>query len=111
MMSGSDEVIAAIFEMRDLLRLLAGPAIAERDKKAREDIRLIAGQGEKKQAAIMLMDGSKTQAEIVKETGIQKGNLSIVVKKLSEVGVLIDDIKRPKLKIFLPPNFFEMSKL
>ena len=109
-MTGLDEVNAAILEMRDLLRLLAGPAIAERDKKSRDEVQQIVGQSVKKQAAIMLMDGSRTQADLVKETGVNQGHLSTMVKQLGEAGVLADQTKKPKLKLFLPSNFFETSK-
>jgi hypothetical protein len=108
-MLGQDEINAAILEIRDLLRLLAAPAIAERDKKAREDIQRVVGQSEKKQSALMLMDGSKTQSDIHKVTDFNKGHLSTMVKQLSELGLLEEDVKKPKLKIFIPANFFEKN--
>jgi hypothetical protein len=103
----TDEINKAILEIRDLLRLMAAPAIAERDKKAREDIQRIVGQSEKKQAALMLMDGSKTQTDIHKAIDFSKGHLSTMVKELNEAGVLQDDIKKPKIKIYIPINFFQ----
>lgn len=103
----SDEVAAAILEMRDLLRLLAEPAVAERDKKHREEIRKIAGKSEAKRKAVLAMDGSRTQATIHKECGMQKSNLSTLVKQLGRAGLLSGEIKQPKLAIALPPNFFD----
>lgn len=103
----TEEINKAILEIRDLLRLMAGPAIAERDKKAREHIQRIVGQSDKKHSALMLMDGNKTQSEIHKITGFNKGHLSTMVKHLSEAGVLEDDIKKPKIKIFIPHDFFQ----
>lgn len=103
----TEEINKAILEIRDLLRLMAGPAIAERDKKAREEIQHIVGQSEKKQSALMLMDGSKTQSDIHKTTGFNQGHLSTMVKQLSELGLLEEDNKKPKLKIFIPSNFFQ----
>jgi hypothetical protein len=102
-----EEINKAILEIRDLLRLLAAPAIAERDKKVREDIQRVVGQSEKKQTALMLMDGSKTQTEIHMATGFNKGHLSTMVKQLSEMGVLEEDTKKPKIKIYIPANFFQ----
>ena len=104
----SDQMLRVMTEMRDLLRLLAEPAIAERDKKLRDSLRAIAGIASgKKASAIVLMDGSRTQADIVKDCGIAKGQLSELVKKLKEEGLLINDPKLPELAISLPANFFE----
>lgn len=101
------EVSEAILEMRDLLRLLAEPAIAERDKKRREDLKRIVGTSRAKAAVVSLMDGTRTQAAIHKETGFHKGNLSTLVKQLAEAGLISGDIKQPKLSINVPQNFFD----
>ena len=103
----SHDVSEAILEMRDLLRLLAEPAIAERDQKRRADIKNIVGSSAPKAKSVLLMDGSRTQAQIVPQAGIRKGHLSTLVKELSEDGLLVGDIKHPKLAIMLPTNFFE----
>lgn len=108
MSENSDQMLQVMTEMRDLLRLLAEPAIAERDKKFREALRLIAGSSSgKKPAAILKMDGTRTQADIVKDCGIAKSQLSELVKKLNEAGLLAEDLKQPMLVISIPANFFE----
>jgi hypothetical protein len=108
--SGPNDVDQAILEMRDLLRLLAGPAIAERDQKRRTEIRKVVGASIPKAKSVLLMDGSRTQMVIHKEIGINQGQLSTLVKQLTDSGLLSSDSKYPKLAIVLPPNFFEGTK-
>lgn len=104
----SEQTLKMLAEMRDLLRLIAEPAIAQRDKKLREALRSIAGSATGKKAkAVHLMDGTRTQATIVKECGIHKGDLSVFVKKLNAAQLLKDDPKQPHLAISIPPDFFE----
>lgn len=103
----SAQMLSVLEEMRDLLRLLAEPAIAERDKKYREALRVLGGKAASKKAkAILLMDGKKTQTEIAKACGIDQGDLSNLVKKLKTTDLLADDPK-PRLVISIPVNFFE----
>lgn len=104
----SAQMLHVLTEMRDLLRLIAEPAIAQRDKKLRETLRGIVGSAKGKKAiAVLLMDGTKNQATISNECGIDKGDLSGLVKKLKAAGLLKDDAKQPLLAISIPPNFFE----
>jgi hypothetical protein len=101
------EIAAAILEMRDLLRLLAEPAIAERDRNARTELRRLTGTSSKKAKAALLMNGTRSQAEIVKEAGIHKGQLSDYVKSLKVGNLLRGDTKTPHLVISIPEMFFE----
>jgi hypothetical protein len=104
----SAQMLAVLTEMRDLLRILAEPAIAERDKKLRETLRNLVGSGKGNKAkAVLLMDGTRTQAKIVEECGIHKGQLSELVKTLRDATLLRDDPKQPRLMISIPPTFFE----
>lgn len=104
-------MLIVLEEMRDLLRLIAEPAIAQRDKKLRQELRNIAGNATGKKAkAILLMDGSKNQAGIVSECGINNGDLSVLVKRLKSTGLLKGDAKQPQLAISIPPNFFEQRE-
>jgi hypothetical protein len=106
----SAQMLNVLTEMRDLLRLIAEPAIAQRDKKLRESLRGIAGSATGKKAkAILLMDGTKAQATIVKECGINKGDLSALVKKLKVSELLTGDPKQPQLAISIPPKYFEQA--
>ena len=94
-------------EIRDLLRLIAEPAIAERDKKLREALLVIGGNATSKKAkAILLLDGTRTQADIIKGCGINQGDLSVLVKKLKAANLLKGDSKQPQLAISIPTNFF-----
>ena len=106
-MSESDELLSAVLEIRDLVRLMAEPAIAERDRKLRGDLRRIAGRSAANAQAVLRMDGTRSQTNIHSETGINKGNLSTLIKKLSEARLIAGDARRPKLTISVPSNFFE----
>ena len=55
------------------------------------------------------MDGSRTQAAIHKQTAINKGQLSTLVKQLNQSKLLTGDPKTPKLAITIPPNFFDQT--
>jgi hypothetical protein len=79
----ADEILSAICEIRDLVRLLAEPAIAARDQKARNELRRIVGNSAAKAKAVVLMDGRRTQRAIHRETGINEGQLSTLVKQLN----------------------------
>jgi hypothetical protein len=106
----SAEILAAIQEMRDLLRLMAEPAIAERDQKHRDKLRQIVGKSAAASEAVLLMNGTRKQAEIRGETGIHQGSLSELVKSLKEANLLIGDIKKPQLAIVVPASFFATRK-
>jgi len=103
----STELLNAVREIRDLIRLLAEPAIAERDRKLRTELRRIVGKSIPYSKSALLMDGSRAQADIRRETGINQGNLSTLVNKLKQSGLLSGDGGEPKLAISIPANFFE----
>lgn len=94
-------------EIRDLLQVIAEPALAKRDAKLRAALRKVVGSGAKKAKAVMLMDGTKSQASIVKESGIDTGNLSRLVKALATAELIATDEKHPALALKIPPTFFD----
>lgn len=100
-------VLNELRQMRKLLELLAEPAVAQRDAKLRESLREIVGSGPQKQKSVMLMDGTRTQAQIITETGMSSGNLSVLVGQLEKAALLADGKKQPRLAISIQPNFFE----
>jgi hypothetical protein len=103
-------MLSVLAEMRDLLRLIAEPAIAERDKKLREALLVIGGNATSKRAkAILLLDGTRTQADVTKDCGINKGDLSGLVKKLKAAELLKGDLKQPQLAISIPVNFLNRN--
>ena len=106
-MSESDELLSAVLEIRDLVRLMAEPAIAERDRKLRTELKRIVGNSARQSKAVLHMNGSRTQRDIHRETGINEGQLSTLVKQLKESKLLSGDGKNPTLTISIPPNFFE----
>jgi DNA-binding MarR family transcriptional regulator len=103
----SGELLSAVREIRDLIRLMAEPAIAERDKKLRDELRRIVGKSVLKAKAVLLMDGSRLQSAIQRDTGMNQGNLSTLVKQLNDGNLLSGNVKEPKLVISIPANFFE----
>jgi hypothetical protein len=106
-MDEQSELLKAVCEIRDLVRLMAEPQIAARDQKLRAELKRIVGKSAAKSRAIFLMDGSRVQADIQRETKINQGLLSTLVKNLNESELLAGDGKNPKLAISIPSNFFE----
>jgi hypothetical protein len=96
-------------QIRKLLELLAEPAIAQRDAKLREELRKIVGSSLKKQQSVFLMDGSRTQKQIIELTSVHQGDLSTIVGKLESAGLLAGGKKQPKLAINIPSNFFDAN--
>ena len=103
----SAEILQAVSEIRDLVRLLAEPAIAARDQKLRSELRRIVGRSATKAKAVLLMDGSRTQRAIHRESGLNEGHLSTLVKKLKSSNLLSGDGREPRLAIVIRANFFE----
>lgn len=104
------EILSAVREIRDLLRVVAEPAIAERDRKLRAELKRVVGKSLPKTKAVLLMDGKHTQRTIHNETAMDEGNLSKFVKQLASAQLLSGDGKEPKLAIPIPPNFFESEE-
>jgi DNA-binding MarR family transcriptional regulator len=84
----------------------AEPAIAERDQKLRAELKRIVGSSSAKSKAVLLMDGTRTQRDIHRETGMNVGNLSTLVKQLKNSKLVSDD-PNPTLAIKIPSNFFK----
>lgn len=103
-MGGDTELLT---EIRDLLRLIAEPALAERDKKLRALLLHVVGKSKRKADAVVLMDGTRSQAAIRKECGIDVGDLSRLVKALREAALIGADDKQPKTVFPIPVNFLE----
>lgn len=102
-------LLEEVREIRQLLELLAEPAIAQRDIKLRDELRTIVGSSAKKQQSVFLMDGSRTQKQIIAQTLLDQGDLSKMVGKLESGGLLTEVKKHPKLSISIPPNFFDAN--
>jgi len=100
----NDEVL---IEIRDLLRLIAEPHIEKRDAGQRDKLRSIAGS-RKKQRACRLMDGMRSQADIVKEVTFAKGAVSTLVSELRDADLLTDN-QNPELNIYIPGDFFSVD--
>src|SRR5882762_9179936 len=99
--------IELLTEIRDLLQVMAEPTLAKRDAKIRSSLRSVVGNSEKKAKAVQLIDGTRSQAVIVKESAIDQGNLSRLMKALAVAHLVSADEKRPKLLVTVPSSFFE----
>jgi len=102
-MSDDTEILQ---EIRDLLRLIAEPALVKRDERFRASLRELVGKSRQKAEVVMLMDGSRSQADIRKAAGIDRGNLSRLVAALREAELIGHDDKCPKLVCSIPSNLF-----
>ena len=92
-------------EIRDLLRLIAEPALAKRDERLRTSLQQVIGKSKQKADAIVLMDGTRSQAAIRKACGIDDGNLSRLVKALRGAELIGPEDKLLELAFPLPSNF------
>jgi DNA-binding MarR family transcriptional regulator len=104
-----DEQTELLREMRDLLRLIAEPALEKRDQEHRTALRELVGLSKLKSKAVLLMDGTKSRIAIRHESGIDQGDLSRLVKSLREKGLVTAD-EQPRLVITLPSKFFESTE-
>jgi hypothetical protein len=102
-----DEQTQLLREMRDLLRVIAEPQLAARDKRLRSALLEVVGDSARRAKAVSLMDGSRSQAELYKESGMDQGGLSRLVKALRAKELIKGDEKRPELAFSVPPNFFD----
>lgn len=93
-----------LLEIRDLLRLMAEPALAKRDERLRTSLQQVIGKSRQKAEAVVLMDGTRSQAAIRKDCGIDVGNLSRLVKALRAAELIGSDDKHPKLVFPVPSN-------
>jgi len=99
--------IELLAEIRDLLQVIAEPALAKRDAKLRSSLRAVVGSSRKKAKAVMMMDGTRSQAALVKHSGMDKGNLSRLVKELAAVQLISADEKHPRIMAKVPSTFFD----
>ena len=104
-----DQQTELLQEMRDLLRVIAEPALAKRDEKRRAALREVVGRSKGNAKAVLLMDGSRSQAVISKEAGVDAGNLSRLAKTLHARELIAANEKLPKLLVSIPPSFFDNS--
>lgn len=99
--------IELLTEIRDLLQMMAEPALAKRDAARRSSLRSVVGGSDKKAKAALLMDGTRLQSAIVKESRMDHGNLSRLVKTLANAGLISPDEKHPRLLVKVSPSFFD----
>lgn len=102
-----DEQTELLREVRDLLRVIAEPALAERDKKLKAALLEVVGNSKKRAEVVLLMNGFRSQADLHKESGLDRGNVSRIVTALRAKQLIKEDDKTPELVIAIPPNFFD----
>lgn len=99
--------IELLTEIRDLLQVMAEPALSKRDATLRSSLRAAIGRSGKKAKAALLMDGTRLQSVIVKDSGIDQGELSRLVKAFAAAKLISADQKHPKLLVRVPQTFFD----
>lgn len=107
MNDSSSELLETVRKIHDLLELLAEDKIAERDSKQRVALLELVASSKIGQKAVLLMDGTRTRAEIQSQAQMDPSNLSKLVGKLNDAKLVTGDPKKPKLAISLPANFFD----
>ena len=106
-----DEQTKLLREIRDLLTLIAEPAIAKREEALRNALSEIVGKSHLKAKAVHLMDGSRSQVQIRNDSGIDAGDLSRLTKALREKSLLKEgDGKQPELALSIPSAFFQTGQ-
>ena len=105
-MKETEKKLDLLLEIRDLLRLIAEPQLAERDRKWRDELRKIAGKGEKNIKGVLLMNGSRSQAMIAKEIPMDVGQLSKLVKALRTANLLSGN-ENPEVVIPVTESIFQ----
>jgi hypothetical protein len=103
-MSDDTEILR---EIRDLRLLIAEPALAKRDERFRTSLLELVGKSKQKADVVVLMDGTRSQADVRSATGIDSGNLSRLVTALRKAELIGPDEKRPKLVFSVPSNFVD----
>lgn len=101
--------IELLTEIRDLLQVMAEPALAQRDAKFRTSLRAVVGSSAKKANAVLLMDGTRTQSALAKESGCDQGNVSRLVRALAGEKLISADQKHPRLLLKVPALFFQQE--
>jgi hypothetical protein len=96
-------------EIRDLLQVMAEPLLEKRYKKFRDGIREAVGKKQTARVAVLMMDGSRSQASISKESGMDAGQLNRLVKELQQKSLCAMEGKHPKLAGRLPEDFWELN--
>lgn len=97
-------------EIRNLLRLMAEPALAKRDERLRASLHEIVGKSKQKAEAVALMNGTRSQTDIREVCKIDHGNLSRLVKALREAELIDADDKHPKLLFPAPANLLDVER-
>jgi DNA-binding MarR family transcriptional regulator len=99
--------IELLIEIRDLLQVIAEPALAKRDARLRTALRGAVGKSAKRVKAVLLMDGTRSQAALAKDSGADKGDLSRLVKRLAVEQLISADQKHPRVLVKVPSHFFD----
>ena len=96
-MKGDTEVVQLLRDIREYLHVLAEPMLLERQRRLVLATQSLVGKSEKKKAAVLLMDGSRTRSQISKASGLDQGDLSRLVKALMETKAITEELGNPRL--------------
>src|SRR5437868_5479106 len=112
----SPELLSAVKEIRDLLRVMAEPAMAEHDKNARAELRRIVGTSPKKAKAVYLMeealpdsksrsvyqmsDGAKTTEQIRVACKVSPNYVVSLTQKCVSMGIMEQKPDKKRVRLF-----------
>ena len=106
-----DETITALLEeIRDLLIPIAAHYRPEYEKQlqiekgARATRLAQMVRGKQARKACLMMDGTNDQAGIRQDVGIGSGNLSLLISRLEEEGMLVPDSNRRNPSLIFKPD-------
>jgi hypothetical protein len=102
--------IELLTEIRDLLLLIAEPELAKRDQRLRAALQQVIGKSKPRAKAVILMDGTRSQADVRKESGIDPGELSRLLKALREAKLIGLEDEKLKLAFPMPSNLIDSAK-
>lgn len=98
--------IRLLEEIRDLLKLMATPQLMERIRDDRTLIRQQVGKSSKRRAAVLLIDGIRTRAQVQRDAKIDQGDLSRLITALKRAEVVNEEEGVPTLRVEVDEAMF-----
>ena len=105
----TDPLLIAVLEIKELLKLIAEPQLAQRDEKNRSLLRATVGKSLWKQKVIPHLDGTKTQTDIRNVVKVDRSDLAKFIRALRATDLLVGS-EKPHLNIDIPATFFQEEK-
>lgn len=108
-MEYNEKIVNLLTEIRELLRIIAEPQLAERDRQGRATIVKIVGRSQKRKSAVLLIDAVRTRADIQKLSEIDPGDLSRFMSELKEAQLCEEQSRVPRLRVSVDEKMFDQK--